>query len=90
MIARWLVGEAGTAVAERVLREIRDAAERLAERPAMGRQRPELGATVRSWPIAPYVIFYRPTAFGVRVLRVLHGARDLPRAWRRRAAKDRR
>ena len=48
----------------------------------VGRERPDAQASVRSFPVAPHVILYRPTDRGVRVLRVVHGARDLPRALR--------
>jgi toxin ParE1/3/4 len=37
----------------------------------MDRFRPGL----RAWPVASYVIYYRPTDEGIEVYRVLHGAR---------------
>jgi toxin ParE1/3/4 len=43
----------------------------------MGRSRPELAAGVHSFPVARYVVFYRPASAGVEVVRVLHGARDI-------------
>ena len=43
----------------------------------MGRSRPELAASVHSFPVARYVVFYRPAADGIEVVRVLHGARDI-------------
>ena len=46
--------------------------------PLMGRARPELGSTVRSWPSAtPYVLFYEVDETELTVLRVLHHARDI-------------
>lgn len=42
-----------------------------------GRRRPEFGADVRSYPVVPYVLFYRISRGRVTVLRVLHGHRDL-------------
>lgn len=60
-----------------------DAVKKLAEMPGMGRLRefkhPSF-QTVRSWPIKGfenYLIFYQPTARGIEVMRVLHGARDI-------------
>jgi toxin ParE1/3/4 len=50
----------------------------LASMPEMGRQREELAARLRSFPIGNYLIFYRPMENGVEIARVLHGARDLP------------
>jgi toxin ParE1/3/4 len=40
---------------------------------------------LRSWPITGFeriLIFYRPTADGIEVLRILHGARNLERFFR--------
>ena len=51
----------------------------LAEGPGMGRQRPDLGDEVQSWPEGNYIIFYRSNDEGIDVLRFLHGARDLDR-----------
>ena len=52
---------------------------RLAEQPAIGRARPEMGRGIRSMPHGRYVIFYRPRQDGVSVYRVIHGSRDLGR-----------
>lgn len=49
----------------------------LAERPLLGRARPELGVALRSFALRPYLILYRPLADGIEVVRVLHGAREL-------------
>ncbi len=69
--------------ARRFLAAAADAVEKLADMPGMGALRevtnPRL-AGLRSWPITGfenYLIFYRPTRRGIRVLRVLHGARDI-------------
>ena len=50
----------------------------LALQPLMGRTRDEIAASVRSFPIGRYVIFYLPLANGIDVVRVLHSARDVP------------
>ena len=50
---------------------------RLAERPLMGRKRPELGEALRSFPIRNYVIFYLPNDEGVEIIRILSGYRDI-------------
>jgi len=50
----------------------------LASMPEMGRERPELSSKLRSFAFAPYVIFYRFFDDGIEIVRVLHGARDLP------------
>lgn len=51
---------------------------RLAAKPDFGRPREELSAGLRSLPVGRYVVFYRPIQSGVEIVRVLHGARDLP------------
>ena len=51
----------------------------LAERPRVGRRRIDLGEGLRSYPTAGHVIVYRPLENGVRILRVLHGSRDIER-----------
>jgi toxin ParE1/3/4 len=45
--------------------------------PSGGRLRPELGAGIRSFPVVPYVAFYRANARRVEILRILHGRRDV-------------
>jgi toxin ParE1/3/4 len=49
----------------------------IATQPAMGRPRPELGATIRSFPVGPYIVFYEPVATGIDIVRVLRGSRDI-------------
>jgi len=73
------------AVARRYLRAVEDAYRRIAALPDIGRRRnvavPEL-KDLRVWPVPGfprYRIYYRPTAVGVEILRVLHTARDLRR-----------
>lgn len=50
----------------------------IASSPLIGRRRAELGPEVRSFPVDRYLIFYHPVRGGIEVLRVLHGARDIP------------
>lgn len=63
--------------ADRVIARIYEAEARFAEYPELGRTRAELGSTVRSWAVEPYVIFYAVESDAVVILRILHGARDL-------------
>ncbi|NUN51591.1 MAG: type II toxin-antitoxin system RelE/ParE family toxin [Planctomycetaceae bacterium] len=57
---------------------------RLAESPRIGHPRPcrdPILRQVRSWPVPGFediLLFHRPSARGIDVLRILHGARDLP------------
>jgi toxin ParE1/3/4 len=50
----------------------------LARMPELGRKRFELAPDLRSFPVGNYVIFCRPVTDGIQVIRVLHGARDIP------------
>jgi toxin ParE1/3/4 len=74
--------------ATRFLDAVRRDAEKLAVMPGMGAlrdfARPDL-KDVRSWPVTGFrnfLIFYRPLADGIEVIRVVHGARDLDRIFR--------
>ena len=49
----------------------------IAEHPQIGRQRPEVMPGLRSFAIAPWVIFYRIEDEAVGIVRIIHGARDL-------------
>lgn len=55
----------------------------LARFPHAGVERPELLKDLRSFPVGRYLIFYRPIADGIEVLRILHGARKLRKLFRR-------
>jgi len=56
----------------------------LSEFPRLGQERPELAADLRSLPVGKYLILYRPLRDGILVLRVVHGARNLRRLFRRK------
>lgn len=64
--------------ADGVLRRIETRINSLAEYPWSGRERPELARDLRSIPAWPYLVFYRIVGEDVQILRVVHGARDLP------------
>lgn len=60
---------------------MRRAARSIAEHPEIGRHRPELAPeTVRFLVLRgfPYILVYRASTIPPRILRILHGARDLP------------
>jgi len=60
---------------------VRHAAQLLGEHPELGKQRRDLAPeTVRFLVLRgfPYIVVYRANAVPPRILRVLHGARDLP------------
>jgi len=63
--------------AERFLRKVVAMCERLARNPAMGQLRTEFATgQYRSFSIGRYVVYFQPVVDGIRVARILHGARD--------------
>ena len=50
----------------------------IAERPKIGRERHELVAGIRSFPVGNYLIFYHLQDKAVIIDRILSGYRDLP------------
>jgi toxin ParE1/3/4 len=72
-----LAEQSGLDASDQILASINQRCRRLAQFPMMGRSRPELGWELRSFPVPPYLIFYRPIEDGVEVLRVVSGYQDL-------------
>jgi toxin ParE1/3/4 len=64
--------------ADSFLQKIENKLKILAENPGMGRKRDELLPGLRSFPVGSYLIFYYPINQGIEVIRVFHGARDIP------------
>lgn len=57
----------------------------LGQHPFLGRERKEFGAGRRSWGVPGFrnwLVFYRIHDDSIQLQRVIHGARDLPRALR--------
>ena len=63
--------------ARRVLGDILDRLERIGGAPGMGPRCEQYGKTLRRFAVGNYVIYYKPTANGISVIRVLHGARNV-------------
>lgn len=59
--------------------ELVDKCRSIAGRPRAGRLRPEIGEHVRSRAYKNYVILYRVEGDRVRILRIVHGSRDVER-----------
>jgi toxin ParE1/3/4 len=63
--------------AESFLTALQQTFETLATRPEMGELRTEFATRqYRSFSVGNYVIYFRPIPDGIRIARVLHGARD--------------
>ena len=65
------------AAAKRLIAELHERAARLNDAPRLGRSRSELQNGLRSVAFRSYVIFYRVEDAGVRIERIIHGARDI-------------
>jgi toxin ParE1/3/4 len=81
-IAQYLQ-ERNSSAAQRFVDATESAIAKLADHPGLGtlrRTRAQQLAGLRSWPIRRfrnYIIFYMPSADGIEVLRILHGARRI-------------
>jgi toxin ParE1/3/4 len=49
----------------------------LAEQPLLGQLRDDLRPNLRAFSARRYVILYYPREFGIEVVTILHGARDI-------------
>lgn len=49
----------------------------LAEHPLAGRARDDLASGLRSFPAGPYILFFRRATYGIEIVRILDGRRDI-------------
>jgi toxin ParE1/3/4 len=78
----WLyIAENSIAAADRTVEEFDEKLRLLAQFPGLGQSRDDLEPSVRSYPVGNYLLFYRPVKGGIELVRVLHGARNLRRAF---------
>jgi len=86
-IWRYLLGEAGLAVANRIQGELVDAFEALADTPGKGHRRSDLTkSNVLFFGVYQYMIVYRRTE-KVEIVAVLHGRRDIKRLLKNRISR---
>ena len=86
----WLwIAEDNIKAAEDTIERIEAAENRLGQFPELGQARPDLSEGVRHWPVGSYLILYRIEADHVLIVRVIHGARDLPALFRPKLAHER-
>lgn len=71
---RWGVGQA-----EKYIREIQAAIERVGQDPVRGRSREDVREGYRSYPIGSHVVFYLTHADRVDVVQILHQRMDFGR-----------
>ncbi len=79
----WVfVAQDNAEAADRLVGQLQEKCRFLAGSPKVGRQRPELDSLIRRFAVGNYVIFYRESANGIEVARVLHSRRDIPSLFR--------
>jgi len=65
------------AVADRIVDGLHELTQKLAAFPLMGRVADELRVGARAFAHQDYLVVYRPMDYGIAVLRIAHGARDI-------------
>ncbi len=70
------------AAADRVLDRIEDVFSRVAANPQLGPARPDLADGLRYSVSGSYVVLFRQVGAAIEIVRVVHGARDLPNLFR--------
>ncbi|MDX8128445.1 type II toxin-antitoxin system RelE/ParE family toxin [Methylomonas sp. OY6] len=79
LIEIWLyIAQDNPPAADRVLDDLEQRFIMLADNPQMGRYRPDIAPELRYFISGKYLILYRTLTDGVQIVRVIHGARDLP------------
>lgn len=74
----WLyIAEGQPINADRYLDKLQEKAQRLAEFPDLGRDRPELARGLKSFPVDRYNLYYSLTETKLILVRVLPGDRDV-------------
>jgi plasmid stabilization system protein ParE len=69
--------------AGRLVRQLREAFQKLADQPGMGHVREDLTERpLRFWPVGTYLIVYLAESRPLQVVRILHGSRDIERLLR--------
>jgi plasmid stabilization system protein ParE len=72
--------------ADRVQAELLEKCESLARTPGQGHRRPDYTqAPVLFFPVYSYLIAYRPGTDPLQILAIIHGARDVQKALRKRS-----
>ena len=72
------VAERNSAAADHLIRRIDEALRTLASNPGIGEKQDQYRVGLRCFPVGVYLVFYLTLDDGIEVVRVLHGARDIP------------
>jgi toxin ParE1/3/4 len=81
-ISRYTDKKWGRQQRYKYIKQLKDRISYLADNPQMGRKRNEIIGFPYSYHEGRHVIFYRTSAEGIEILRVLHDSMDFPRHFR--------
>ena len=73
--------EFGQDQAIKYISEFEELFAQLNDNPKMGKARDEIKPGLRSFPKASHVVFYRMLTNNIRIVRILHGSRDIPHSF---------
>jgi toxin ParE1/3/4 len=80
----WLyIAADSVAAADRLIDSFDEKLKLLAEMPGLGTMRDELSPGLRSFPVGSYLLFYRQVPGGIELARIVHGARNLRRLFKK-------
>lgn len=80
-ILEYVLEHGGHGPAVRVYEHLLDGCSRIGEMPGIGHTRDDLADdTIRIFAVYSFLILYLPDTRPVQILRVIHGARDMPSA----------
>ena|SRR6185437_1621767 len=79
MIWQYWADQAGFEAAEQLKIEFWEAYDLLASNPQIGHIRSDIKRRVRFWNVRQYLIIYWADTVPLEVLRLAHGAQDMPR-----------
>lgn len=71
------IAEDSTNAADKLLDLIDDKCNLLDENAELGQARPDIAEGMRYFPVKNYLILYQVRPFGIEIVRVVHGSRDI-------------
>ena len=77
----YVAQEGSEGAANRLIDSLTERFPVLLQMPQSGRKRDEVRRCLRSHPVGNYVIYYREMKTGIEIVRVIHGARDVAKAF---------
>lgn len=80
-ILEYVLEQGGPNAALHVHERLYEGFSKVGAQPGIGHVRDDLAdESLRVWAVFSYLIIYRPETKPVQIIRVIHGARDVPRA----------